>query len=252
MRTSNTANAQSCSSSRATGGSPLTLRRTRPKCRPVRRGLRGCSRMLKLSDNGGSWRLGAPTSPNVAVRVHQGSDVGLPRSLSSRHSWDPFYVTPTSPCRRANSACTAQTRRDRRGRDRPRTCRLLLGDRHLGSRSRPATDSGRATNKGLGKQAPGYEHDHRREPADARSAPQAAPTSTTSPNQTMATNPYPLTTAPPCGRPRDRPSAPRRRGATGFGTSARRGAGVEGKAEWAPLGVPTDRPPRPGMDNASA
>ena len=38
----------------------------------------------------------------------------------------------------------------------------------------------------------------------ARTAPQAATTSTTT-NQTIANNPYPLTTAPPYGRPRDRP-----------------------------------------------
>jgi len=34
----------------------------------------------------------------------------------------------------------------------------------------------------------------RREPQDARTAPQAATTSTTTTNQTMANNPYPLTT----------------------------------------------------------
>ena len=40
----------------------------------------------------------------------------------------------------------------------------------------------------------------RREPADARTAPQAATTSIPHTNQTMAINPYPLTPAPPYGR----------------------------------------------------
>src|SRR5947209_11353508 len=33
---------------------------------------------------------------------------------------------------------------------------------------------------------------------------------------------------------------------------ALRGLGIEGQPERAPLGIPTDRPPRPGMDNAPA
>ena len=46
---------------------------------------------------------------------------------------------------------------------------------------------------------------NRREPADARTAPQAATTSTTT-NQPMAINPYPLTSAPPYGRLSTRPA----------------------------------------------
>ena len=42
------------------------------------------------------------------------------------------------------------------------------------------SDSGRATNKGLGR-APEYEHDHHREPEDARTAPRAATLQTTHP-----------------------------------------------------------------------
>ena len=81
-------------------------------------------------------------------------------------------------------------------------------------RPRSTIDSGRATNKGLGT-APEYEHDHRREPADTRTAPQATTTFTpTTTTNTMAINPYPLTTAPPYGRHSGRPDsavrAPRR------------------------------------------
>jgi hypothetical protein len=50
----------------------------------------------------------------------------------------------------------------------------------------------------------------RREPADARTAPQAATTSTTT-NQIMANNPYPLTTDPPYGRRTNGPRHGRRR-----------------------------------------
>ena len=56
----------------------------------------------------------------------------------------------------------------------------------------------------MGYPAPEYEHDPRREPEDARTAPQAATTSATTTNQTMAINPYPLTSAPPYGRHGDR------------------------------------------------
>jgi hypothetical protein len=91
-----------------------------------------------------------------------------------------------------------------------------LSTRPPPGRPRSTLDSGRATNKGLGT-APEYEHDHRREPADARTAPQAATTSTTT-NQTMAINPYPLTSAPPYGRHSGRPDSSVRasHGAFGF------------------------------------
>jgi transposase len=51
-----------------------------------------------------------------------------------------------------------------------------------------------------GTQPPNMSMTDRREPADARTAPRAATTSTTTTNQTMAINPYPLTAAPPYGR----------------------------------------------------
>src|ERR1019366_8670515 len=52
-----------------------------------------------------------------------------------------------------------------------------------------------------GTQPPNMSMTTRREPEDARTAPQAATTSTiTTTNQTMAIHPYPLTPAPPYGR----------------------------------------------------
>jgi hypothetical protein len=55
-----------------------------------------------------------------------------------------------------------------------------------------------------GTQPPNMSMTDRREPADARTAPRAATTSTTTTNQTIAINPYPLTPAPPYGRHGDR------------------------------------------------
>jgi hypothetical protein len=140
-----------------------------------------------------------PASPPAGDPPHT-----QPRSHTSTHQppagGSPTHANPGSQPVAASEAARASPARAQQLRDSspehppaPRRPRLTIG-------------SGRATNKGLGT-APEYEHDHRREPADARTAPQAATTSTTT-NQTMTINPYPLTTAPPYGRPRSRPSAP--------------------------------------------
>ena len=100
-------------------------------------------------------------------------------------------------------------------------------------RPRSTIDSGRATNKGLGP-APEYEHDHRREPADARTAPQAATTSTTI-NQTMAINPYPLTSAPPYGRLCTRPAGAPYDDCSGRREKSRR-RGADARLSHKPLG----------------
>ena len=194
-----------------------------------------------------------------------------------RSSTSPGARNDASTPAGASSKSAAQTQRDRRRRDRPRTRRLLLGDRYLGSSSRSgsagipaggrpphtaslqprkqqedphhsqethqltltpprkqpvaAGEAARASRlahnnsaicrlsnappggaaldfrrrtcdepRSWGTQPPNMSMTTVANPADARTAPPAATTSTTTTNQTMAINPYPLTSAPPYGR----------------------------------------------------
>src|ERR1019366_4074284 len=114
------------------------------------------------------------------------------------------YQLPLTVPRTHPVAAREAARASRLAHNNSAKCRLSTTQ--PGRRARLLTADVRRT-KVLGYPAPEYEHHHRREPEDARTAPQAATTSTiTTTNQTMAIHPYPLTPAPPYGRRRDRPA----------------------------------------------
>ena len=120
------------------------------------------------------------TQPRSHTSTHQPPARGSPtHAQPHRHPVAAGEAARASPARAHHSAIRRLSTRPTR-------------------RPRSTIDSGRATNKGLGvHQPPNMSMTERREPADARAAPQAATTSIPHTNQTMAINPYPLTPAPP-------------------------------------------------------
>ncbi len=201
----------------------------------------------------GRGRLPLPPRPR-----RRGSARAPPTRTSTRdHQHLLARATPAQRPLAPTQRHPPQTRRDRRSRDRPRTRRLLLGDRYLPHSARTDThtdhsqeadqlaltlprtlpvaagEAARASRlahtnsaiRRLSNAHPGAALDFRQRTCDEQRSwgtqpPNMSMTTVANPrtpgpprkpqphhprttNQTMASNPYPLTTAPPYGRRRD-------------------------------------------------